>query len=255
MFHFNNFTITKREVVFSIAIIALMIVFGLMIHGVIDESLTQKYQEYNTALQINKDSDMFQYAMKTNIGNGFVYGELKSIDTVTYPEIGGEYSYVKKVKEKYTMHTRVVTYTVTVNGKPQTRTRTEVYWTWDYVDSWSQHCERISFLDVEFDYGKIPLPSAEYIKTIQESGSIRYKYYGSPTSCVGTIYSDLRNNTINNTQFYQNKTIDAAIEHLESNAWLVLFWIGWVLLTGGLVFLFLYIDNRWLEDNYKRKHY
>jgi hypothetical protein len=198
---------------------------------------------------------MFEYAMKTNIGNSFVYGELKAVDTVTYPEIGGEYSYVKKVKEKYTMHTRVVTYTVTVNGKPQTRTRTEVYWTWDYVDSWSQHCKRISFLDVEFDYGKIPLPSEEYIKTIQESGSIRYKYYGSPTSCVGTIYSDLRDNTINDTKFYQNQTIDATIEQLESNVWLVLFWIGWVLLTGGLVFLFLYIDNRWLEDNYKRKYY
>lgn len=255
MLHFDNFSITKREVIFSIAIVALMIVFGLMIHGAIDESLTQKYQEYNTALQIKEDTDMFEYAMKTNIGNSFVYGELKAVDTVTYPEIGGEYSYVEKVKEKYTMHTRVVTYTVTVNGKPQTHTRTEVYWTWDVVDSWSQHCKRISFLDIEFDYGKIPLPSEEYIKTIQESGSIRYKYYGSPTKCVGTIYSDLRNNTINGTRFYQNQTIDATIEQLESNVWLVLFWIGWVLLTGGLVFLFLYIDNRWLEDNYKRKYY
>ena len=247
MLHFDNFTITKREIIFSIVIIAVMAIFGIMIHGAINDSLMLKYQEYNTALQINEDTDMFQYAMKTNVGNSFVYGELKAIDTVTYEEIGGQYSYVKKVKERYTMHTRTVTYTVTVNGKPQTRTRTETYWTWDPVDSWSKHCDKISFIGVEFDYGKIPLPSSDYITTIQESGSVRYKYYGSPTSCVGTIYSDLRNETINNTKFYQNRTIDETIEYLETGFELVLFWIGWTILTGILVFVFIYIDNKWLE--------
>lgn len=247
MLHFDNFTITKREIIFSIVIIAVMAIFGIMIHGAINDSLMLKYQEYNTALQINEDTDMFQYAMKTNVGNSFVYGELKAIDTVTYEEIGGQYSYVKKVKERYTMHTRTVTYTVTVNGKPQTRTRTETYWTWDPVDSWSKHCDKISFIGVEFDYGKIPLTSSDYITTIQESGSVRYKYYGSPTSCVGTIYSDLRNETINNTKFYQNRTIDETIEYLETGFELVLFWIGWTILTGILVFVFIYIDNKWLE--------
>lgn len=249
MLHFDNFTITKREIIFSIVIIAVMAIFGIMIHGDINDSLMLKYQEYNTALQINEDTDMFQYAMKTNVGNSFVYGELKAIDTVTYPEIGGKYSYVEKVKEKHTMHTRIVTKTRTVNGKTQTYTETEIYWTWDTVDRWSQHCNKISFLNVEFDYGKISLPSSWYITTIQESSTIRYQYYGAPTSCVGTIYSDLRNNTINDTQFYQDKTIDKTIEYLETGCELVLFWIGWVILTGILVFVFIYIDNRWLEDS------
>ena len=30
--------------------------------------------------------------MKTNIGNAFVYGELKAIDTVSYDEIEGDFS-------------------------------------------------------------------------------------------------------------------------------------------------------------------
>ena len=111
-------TITKRETIVSVAIVALMLVFGFMIHGAINDSLMLKYQKYNTALQITEDADMFEYAMKTNIGNSFVYGNLVCVDSVTYPEIGGEYSYVEKVKERYTKHTRVVTYTVTVNGKP-----------------------------------------------------------------------------------------------------------------------------------------
>lgn len=248
MLHFDNFSITKREIIFSVVIIAVMIIFGLIIHGAINDALMLKHQEYNTALQINEDSDMFKYAMNTNIGNCFVYGELKAVDTVTYPEIGGAYSRVEKVKERYTMHTRVVTYTVTVNGKPQTRTKTETYWTWDRVDSWSKHCNKITFLDVEFDYGQISFPSSSYITTINESGTIRYKYYGSPTNCTGTIYSNLMNSTINDTNFYHNQTIDETIDNLESNGWLILFWIGWVLLTCGLIVVFFYIDNRWLED-------
>ena len=245
-------TITKREVIVSIAIIALMLIFGFMIHGAINESLMLKYQKYNTALQIVEDAEMFKYAMKTDIGYSFVYGDLKSIDTVTYPEIGGEYAYVQKVKEKYTRHTRTVTYTVTVNGKSQTRTRTETYWTWDRIGSESKHCEKITFLDQEFNYGMIELPSAEYIKTIKESSHIRYKYHGTQTECKGTLFSDLRGGTINDSTFYHNRDITSTIDYLESGGELIWFWIGWTVLTGGLVAGFVYIDNRWLEDRPKR---
>ena len=246
-------TITKREIIASIAIVALMLVFGFMIHGAISESLMLKYQKYNTALQIVDDAEMFNYAMKTNVGNSFVYGDLKCVDTVSYPEIDGEYSYVEKVKERYTKHTRVVTYTVTVNGKAQTRTRTETYWTWDRVGSESKHCKLITFLDTEFKYGQIEFPSAAHVKTIKESSKIRYKYYGAPIECVGTLFSNLKNNNINDSTFYHNMSIEETIEYLESGIELVLFWIGWVILTGGLVFGFVYIDNHWLEDKHTKK--
>jgi hypothetical protein len=36
---------------------------------------------------------------------------LEAAEPVTYPEIGGEYLYVEKVEEHYTMHTRTVTTT------------------------------------------------------------------------------------------------------------------------------------------------
>ena len=185
--------------------------------------------------------------MKTNIGNAFVYGDLKAVDTVTFDEIGGEYSYVEKVKERYTMHTRTVTKTRTVNGKTQTYTEIETYWTWDRIDSWDKHSEKISFLDVEFDYGTIKFPHSDYITTIKESGKIRYKYYGSPSECIGTIYTVLKDNTINETNFYINHTISDAIERLESGGELILFWFVWILLTGGCVVGFCYLDNWWLE--------
>ena len=246
---YDNFRITKREVLVSIIIISVMLIIGFIIHGNINDALMLEYQEYDTALQIDNDKNIFEYGMRTNVGNAFVYGDLKAIDTVTFDEIGGEYSYVEKIKERYTMHTRTVTKTRTVNGKTQTYTTTETYWTWDRVGSWDKHSKKISFLDVEFDYGAIRFPSADYITTQKESSKIRYKYYGSPTKCTGTIYTILKDNTISETSFYNNYTIDETIENLESGAELVLFWIVWIVLTCSCVYGFYYLDNRWLEDN------
>ena len=241
----DNFKITKREILVSIIIVSIMLLLGIIIHGSINDKLMLEYQKYNTALQIENDSDLFAYGMKTNIGNAFVYGDLKAVDTVTYPEIDGEYLYVEKVKERYTRHTRTVT--TTVNGKNQTRT--ETYWTWDRVGSEDKKCNEISFCVVVFDSNKINLPSSKYIDTIRESGYIRYKYYGTETEFTGTIFTELKDNTISdNTAFYNKDTIEDVMKSFKSNWQLVLFWVGWVLLTGGCVFVFYYIDNRWLED-------
>ena len=249
---YSRFKITKREVLVSIIIISIMLLIGLMIHGNINEGLMLEYQEYNTALQINNDKDMFEYGMRTNIGNAFVYGNLKAVDTVTFDEIDGEYSYVEKVKEKHTKHTRTVTKTRIVNGKSQTYTTTETYYTWDEVNSWDKHSEKISFIDVEFDYGTIKFPPSSHIDTQYESSKIRYKYYGTGTEYVGTIYTILSNNTINGAKFYNNRTISETIDHLESGGELILFWFIWIFITGCIVYGFYYLDNRWLED--KRKY-
>ena len=244
----NNFKITKREVLVSVIIISIMLLIGIIIHENINDRLMLEYQKYNTALQINNDSELFVYGMKTNIGNAFVYGDLKAVDTVTYHEIGGEYSYVEKIKEEYTQHTRTVTRTRTVNGKTQTYTETEVYWTWDEVDKWSKHSEKISFLDVEFDYGTINFPHSKHIDTQDGGYHIRYVYNGSPAKCTGTLYTILENNTINQSYFHNGYTIEETIESLESGWQIILFWIIWVLITGGCVYGFYYIDNKWLED-------
>ena len=255
-YYYRDHQVTKREVLFSVVIICVMLLIGFVIHGNINDNLMIKYQEYNTALHIEDDKDLFTYGMRTNIGNAFVHGDLKAVDTVTYPEIGGEYSYVAKVKEKYTKHTRTVRYK---NSNGNTKTKTETYWTWDMVASWDKHCEKISFLDVEFDYGTIEFPSSNYITTIKESSKIRYKYYGTGTEYIGTLYATLENNTINKISFYNNKSIDETIQYLESGGELILFWFLWILLTSGCVIGFCYLDNKWLEDKrqnyYQRKYY
>lgn len=146
------------------------------------------------------------------------------------------------------MHTRQVAHTRTVNGKSQTYYTTETYWTWDKVGSEDIKCKEILFCGVIFTSNKIDLPGTDYIDTIKESSHVRYKYYGVDTEYKGTIFTDLRDKTISdNTSFYNNLTIDETIERLESDFPIIIFWIFWVILIGGMVFGFYYLDNRWLD--------
>ena len=246
-FDFGDFEITKREIIASISIIAVMILIGVLISEKISEHQMDKNEVYNKAVKI-ESTDLFQYGMDTNVGNAFVYGDLKAVDTVTYPEIGGEYMYVEKVKEKYTIHTRQVAHTRTVNGKSQTYYTTETYWTWDRVSSEDKKCKEISFCGITFKSNKFDIPGTDYIDTIKESSHIRYKYYGTGTKFTGTIFTELKDKTISdNTNFYNNMNIEETVERLESGGGEIIFWILWIILIIICVFGFYYLDNKWLE--------
>lgn len=242
----GDFEITPREFIASVSIVAIMILIGILISGKISESQIEANEVYNKALTI-EDKDLFEYGMRTNIGNAFVYGKLKAVDTVTYPEIGGEYMYVKKVREEYTMHTKEVEHK---NEDGTTYTTIEIYWTWDYDRSWDKKCEKISFCGVKFKSNKINLPNPSYIKTIYESSDVRYLYYGTSTKHTGTIFTELKDGTINNTSFYKDRNIEETIEHLKGNevVAIVAFWIFWIFLTCCCVYAFYYAENNWLED-------
>lgn len=233
--------ITKREIIASISIIALMLIFGVILSGKISEGIMDSNEKYNKAIKI-EDEELFKYGMSTNIGNAFVYGDLEIIDPVTYPEIGGEYSYVEKVKERYTMHTRRVKV-----GKTYT---TQTYWTWDRVGSEDIKSQKAIFLGVKFDYSKFKTLDNSYITTIKESSRIRYKYYGSPIKATGTIFTSLQDNSIdNNIKLYENKNIEETYEYLQEGFGLMfLFWILWLSLTSTCVYGFYYLDNNWLNS-------
>ena len=241
--NFGEFEITRREIIASISIITIMLLIGVLISSKISDWQINQNDKYNKAAKI-QSTDLFQYGMETNVGNAFVYGELKAVDTVTYPEIGGKYIYVKKVKEKYTRHTRRVAHK---SGK-RTYYTTETYWTWDYVGKESKKAKKINFCGIDFKSNKIVLPDDEYIDTVKESSRIRYKYYGVGTKYKGTIFTALKDKTISDKSvFYNNRDISETVKHLESDMPLILFRIGWILLTGLVVFGFYYLDNNWLE--------
>ena len=239
--------ITKREIIASVVIIGLMFSIGFMISESIQQSLLEQYQVYDTAVQIDTE-DLFRYGMETDIGHAFVYGELKAIDPVTFPEIGGNYSYIKKEEQKYTRHSRTVTKTYQDSkGNTKTKTEIEYYWTWDTMSTERKTSKKISFLNVEFKYSKIPFPSSDYITTLDTCYHKRNVYYGTETEFKGTIFSILKEDTINETSFYKNQTITETIEDLETGYEIILFWIIWIILTAGLVVGFYYFENRWLH--------
>lgn len=246
-FDFGDFEITKREIIASISIVAVMILIGVLISGKISEHQMDKNEIYNKAVKI-ENTDLFQYGMDTNVGNAFVYGDLEAVDTVTFSEIGGEYVYVEKVKERYTKHTRQVSHTKTVNGKTQTYYTTETYWTWDRVGSEDIKCKEVSFCGITFKSNKFDIPGTDYIDTIKESSHIRYKYYGTGTKFTGTIFTELKDKTISdNTNFYNNMNIEETVERLESGGGEIVFWILWIILIIICVFGFYYLNNNWLE--------
>ena len=235
--------ITKREIIFSVIIIAAMLMVGIIISGKISDSTFDRNEQYHKAIHV-EDKDLFEYGMRTNVGNAFVYGDLVAIDSVSYPEIDGQYMYIEKVKERYTQHTRTVSYKC---GKSKCY-RTETYWTWDRVGSEEKQSEKVTFLDVEFDFNQFNRPDDSYLTTVKENSHIRYKYYVVEPKLTGTIFANLKDNTIaDKATIYENKTTDQAYNYLvDGEGCLWLFWIVWITLTGGVIYGFYYLENEWL---------
>lgn len=240
--------IKKREIIFSFAIIAVMIIIGLFISGKIRQNLLEEYQKYDTAVQIDSE-EIFRYGMKTNIGNAFVYGELKALDPVSFPEIIGEYSYIKKEEQEYTRHEKKVKKTYTdSDGNTYQETEIEEYWTWDTIQTETKNSSKISFLKVEFKYEKIPFPNASIIEILDTGYHKRNVYSATKTCFIGTIFSILKDETINQTSFYPEMNISQTIEYLESGNEIIFFWIICILFIFFIVIGFFYLENSWLDD-------
>ena len=84
--YWDDFEITKREVLASIAIIAMLLIVGLGVSDKISDKIADENEKYNKAIKI-ESKELFDYGMRTNIGNAFIYGELKAVDPVSYPAI------------------------------------------------------------------------------------------------------------------------------------------------------------------------
>lgn len=239
--------ITKRELIASVSILAIMITIGLLIGGKINENHQDKIVKYNKAFKISKDEDLFEYAMKTNVGNAFVEGIIKAVDPISHEDVEGEYLKIKRVKERYTRHTRTVT--TRVNGK--TRTRTEVYWSWDAVGSTTYTANKLTFLKKTFDVSKFDLNGTSYLNTVKVSHNIRYKYYGLDKEFKATVFGTLKDNTIEgkNIYVYKDVTISEILEELDKNVWIFVFWILWIIATLTIIYLFVTLDNDWLNKN------
>lgn len=237
--------ITKREIIASVSILAIMFIIGLFISDSINNAHLDDVAKYNKALKIT-DEEVFKYSMSTNIGNAFVEGDFSTVDPVTYDDLEDSYLYVMQEREEYTRHTREVTYKDS-NGK--TKTKTEVYYTWDSVATDRKKATKITLLGVEFAINKFSLPSASHIKTVYLDSDTRYKYYAIPKDFHGTIFSYLSENTLqgDNIDVYY-KNIAETLDYLTSDASVIFFWIIWIMISCLLAYGFCILDNNWLNS-------
>ena len=248
--NFGDFEITYREILVSIAITLILIGIGFLISGSIENGINENNEKYYKALKIDNNEEIFKYAIKTNVGYTLSQGNVKAINGVSINDIEGTYFRIKKVKEKYTMHTRQVEHTRKVGNRTETYYTTEIYYTWDYAGQEEFNTEKFEFLGVQFEYGTINFHNEEYKETIKVSSDTRFNYYIIPYEFQGCLFAKIQNNTITENEFKYNNTIKNIIEckQKESGILKIIFWILWTILIFAIVFVFIYFENKYLED-------
>lgn len=256
--------ITLREILVSIAIFLVLSGIGHLIYGNIDDKSVIK--KYETAQIIEDNKEKLDYLINTKFGNVLVSSTFKTSDkdAVKFDEINGKYAFIKRVKERNTMHTRTV---CSGSGKNNI-CRTETYCTWDYVDSDRKYAKNIDFLGYSFDGEKLlnqvpkkNLKLSEKIykqkykkikdKYVYETSDVRYYYEYIPLNFKATIFTNTRDKEIfkDYTLFYE-KTPEQAVENIKSTTKnsKLLFIVVWSLMSAGVIFWYISLDNNYLED-------
>lgn len=256
--------ITLREILVSIAIFLVLSGIGHLIYGNIDDKSAIK--KYETAQIIEDNKEKLDYLINTKFGNVLISSTFKTgdKDAVKFDEINGEYAFIKRVKERYTMHTRTV---CSGSGKNMV-CRPEMYWTWDCVDSDKKYAKNINFIGYSFDGKKLlnqvpnkNLKLSEKIykqkykkikaKYVYETSDVRYYYEYIPLNFKATIFTNTRDKEIfkDYTLFYE-KTPEQAVENIKSTTKTskLLFIVVWSLMSAGVIFWYISLDNNYLED-------
>lgn len=241
--------ITKREILFSTLIVSVMVGIGIWISTPIISGVTRSALETASSVTAS-DPEKFGYIKRTDAGHFLAEGTLYSNDTITLPELTGQYSKVEKVKEKHTMHTE--TYTTT-DSKGHVHTHTRTYYSWDRVGSEEFETKDFTFLGEVFTkkeiHYRLPTKQDTIIKENHFwSSDIRYVYYTAPLNVDGVLTGTAQDKSFKDLNFSKGRTIEKMIDSSEKSikSAPIAFWILWLLLTGGLVALFYYCENKWM---------
>lgn len=260
--------VTPREVLVSIIIALVIIAIGFSIINGVTNEMEKRNEVYYKALKIDNDAEIFNYAQRTDAGNALVYADINAVDTVSMPEIKGEFLYLEKTKEKYTMHTRTVT--TTVNGK--TTTRTETYWTWDYAGRDVVKSKELEIYGNVYNTSSIKFNNTIRRLTLNDSifnkvngldrvrgnyiydgTHVRYYYDYVPSNFKANFLTHFSNNTINTLESnyieLHSGTIEDRLAGLEKSVGVVkvVFWIIISIIVVVVIYLFVREYHHWLE--------
>ena len=251
LFNFSSWQLTLREVIFSIFIVGILTVIGFLISGAIERHVHEQQLRYRQAVQIDKNPTEFKWALDTDIGYLFAEGVLETVDPVKHERLDGEWFSIEAAYQKYTMHTRTRTYTVS-DGKGCTRvkSRIETYWSWDTYDVERSSAKTARFLGVELPASKFGLGWYSECKIVSTGYNRRIKFAVVPKEMAGTMFAKAAGGTVDGQiEFWRGRDLKSAYEDSVSSCAKGLFWTAWIAATAGILFAFFYAENRWLEDN------
>lgn len=253
----------KRIIVVVLGLVTLSLL-ALSIKGHMDSDGYKNQVNYTTAVQA-KDKDQFNYAIDSQQGRILGSGTFSAEKSkpAQFPEMNKGYTYVARDKEHYTMHTRTV---CTSDGDGHESCHTEVYYTWDVVESEEAYADKISlygrdYPTTAFFYGKfrkdtdcLQFASAGTSGFFKGSkgcvdGDIyltdddRYTYATVPTTFTGTFLASSYGGTLKGFNedriTLQDKSV-AKVLHDVGRYHIISFWVVTILLIfmmGGATYL------------------
>lgn len=174
-------TITRREWIISIIVVCAVLALAVVIEPVFKDQMLTEIRTYERALKVDNDAHTFVYAQKTNVGDVLAIGEMKALEPQSITELVNQYGMIQKVKEHYTEHARQVFHTsCTGSGKNKscyTYYTTEIYYTWDFVQSWESYSQKFEYLGVTFSLAQLDLTPVTRIELSDSTMSPNYVGY------------------------------------------------------------------------------
>lgn len=246
----NRSEVTAREVLFCFVIAAALLSIGFWISSAVQHSVNRRLLQYRQAAQIENDDTAFRLAMDTDLGNAFVEGEFRAVDTVAHEKLPGRWLYIDAEHQRYTKHTRLVTYTVSDGkGRIRTRTRTETYWSWDSFKNERMHSKKVKFCHAVFPYGKFQYLRASDYKTVSTGLNLRICFTMMPTNFHAACYTRLADGTVSDrTPLFKDWTVPQLYENFTTSHAVLVFWILWGIFVAIVLVAFVLHENDWLDD-------
>ena len=250
LFETIDWSVTLREVLFSIFLFGVLLLIGSLISVYIKSYTHNKHLVYKQAMQIRNNPDEFKWAMATDVGHVFVEGQLKSVGTVTHPKLNISVAEYSAVYQHYNMHTRPVTRTITDSkGRTHTYTTIETYWSWDTYKRKHENVTNVVFSGVEFGYKKFILDNYYKCKTVDNGYHDRIVFNYIPSELHGSFFGEIKHKTLSGRIKLLDVSLDNLYEYYTSSCLNVIFWILWSIISIALIILFYIIENNWLEDS------
>lgn len=241
----SNSSVTIREIIVVLIFSLFMIAGGYFIASAIHNHELEKSEVYFKALK-TKDNDIFDNALKTNVGNVLAEGEISSVDPVKHKNLDGKYLFISEEEEHYVEKTRIVEY----QCGEKTCTRTETYWEWDFFNLVTTSSKEFSFLGKTFKTKDFDIDNSHFKKTVSGGPHVRFNYYVTPYKYKASIFGKTNKNSLINNHVFPNKTISEIMKNKEESPKhsVYVFWFFWSILIIICSVIFVVLENRFLNN-------